>query len=251
MQQGQTGAGPAVSVIDAARALAAVLAHEIDPDLRVSVEPYTWHGETLADITLSWHGHAHHLQVSDSRLRILLRDPSILEHDMAGALLDLRREVAHGHDPAEHGAAETPHPPAPSPDEGHGSSSHDDHAGHAPAAPATHALAATIELPVYRPGMADPALAAPSTTDAESVTLAATEALARQIVAELEPHAEVACEDYLWHGERLLDIAVRLHGHEHRYQISAARAAIALRDHSILHHDLAGVVQELQREGHA
>ncbi len=75
-----------------------------------------------------------------------------------------------------------------------------------------------------------------------------TSELARHMIAEMNPDATVAFEEYRWHGDLVLDILISLHGHEHHYEISAARAALMLRDHEPLHHDLEGVVRDLGRE---
>lgn len=78
------------------------LAYEVDPWVRVSLTPYHWRGEDLLDIGLAWQGHEHHLQVSAARLELIEADPHMLEHDIAGAVGDMKREA---------GA----HPPAPAP----------------------------------------------------------------------------------------------------------------------------------------
>lgn len=75
------------------------------------------------------------------------------------------------------------------------------------------------------------------------------QALTLHILHEIAPGATATFEEYRWHGDTVLDIAVSLHGHTHHYEITADRCRVVLRDEHILEHDLVGVVDELQREG--
>lgn len=54
-------------VFERARPLILELAHEVDPAVRVTLQPYHWHGDDVLDIGLSLHGHEHHLQITAGR----------------------------------------------------------------------------------------------------------------------------------------------------------------------------------------
>ena len=83
---------------------------------------------------------------------------------------------------------------------------------------------------------------------ADREALQRTKELVRHLVAELEPQAAVSFQEYAWHGDLMLDVNVALHGHAHAYQVTADRARLFLRDHTMLHHDLEGIVADLRRE---
>jgi hypothetical protein len=242
-------------VIERARPLVLELVHEVDPAVQVTLHPYRWHGDVVLDIGLALGGHAHHLQVTAARMEILMRDPHMLEHDIEGAVADLRRETAHG------GGAGEPHSA--------GAAARVEHEtqGAAPATPpaeqraAEHAPAAPA--PLYEPpshveeyglqeshgshGSHGVAPATPSLppTPEERAVLDQTRTLAQQIVHHLDEHAETAFSEYRWHGDLVLDIGVSLHGHTHQLQVTVARAEIILRDPSMLEHDLEHVVHAL------
>jgi hypothetical protein len=82
----------------------------------------------------------------------------------------------------------------------------------------------------------------------DRITLDRSIDLVRHILAELDPAATAAFEEYHWHGELTLDVAISLHGHVHHYEVTAERAELFQRDHGMLHHDLEGVLIELRRE---
>lgn len=203
-------------VIERSRAMVLDLCRHVAPDLQVTLRPYRWHGDAVLDIGLSLGGHAHHLQVTAARMKILLADPHMLEHDIEGAVEELRRQAEHEAHEAVAPAAHAPAPPA--------AEAEDQGAASVPAAPVDAGVA---------PG--------------EEAVLEQTRDLARHIVTHLAPAAEVTFDEYVWHGDRVLDICVTLHGHEHRLQVSASRAAIILRDHGLLEHDLEEVVHALHR----
>lgn len=239
-------------VIERARPLVLELVHEVDPAVQVTLHPYRWHGDAVLDIGLALGGHAHHLQVTAARMEILMRDPHMLEHDIEGAVADLRRETAHGggHD-EPHAAATTArveHETQPS----------------APATPPTEQYAPehtpAIPSPAYEPpspvsdqehrgshgGHGQPPVAAAAApTPEEREVLDRARVLAQQIVHRLDEHAEVAFTEYRWHGDLVLDIGVSLHGQVHHLQVTAARAEIILRDPSMLEHDLEHVLHAL------
>ncbi|MFN8558414.1 MAG: hypothetical protein U0531_14075 [Dehalococcoidia bacterium] len=92
-----------------------------------------------------------------------------------------------------------------------------------------------------------PESAAETPADVREV-FARTRELARHIAAELDPEVRVSFDEYMWHGTPTMDIVLDRDGggHAHHYEITAGRAAITLRDHDILHHDLAGIVADLR-----
>jgi hypothetical protein len=227
------------------------LAHEVDPAVRVTLSPYRWHGEDMLDIGLALGHHEHHLQVSASRLEIIERDPHILEHDIEGAVHDMRSDMPVG--ATDEAGQDVPH-----------TTSDADH---------THARAATEEAVPDHDGdphathAASPAVAAPSsgehiTTDAslaasafdarieagDRAVLDQTTELVRELLHHLDHDATAVFEEYHWHGELTLDVAISLGGHVHHYEVTSERAALFLRDHEMLHHDLEGVMIELRRE---
>lgn len=79
------------------------LLEEIEPAATFKFEEYHWRGEMTLDIAVSLGGHLHHYEVSVERAKLFLRDPHMLEHDLEGVIIELRREVAGGaehHEPA-------------------------------------------------------------------------------------------------------------------------------------------------------
>jgi hypothetical protein len=223
-------------VIERARPMVLELVRHVDPAVQVTLHPYRWHGDAVLDIGLALGGHAHHLQVTAARMAILLRDPHMLEHDIAGAVADLRRETAHE---AEHGASHT------------AATARVEHALHpaAPAAPAPVHAATSPVLPdeahaAHGLGLPPAAPSAPPLPE-ERDMLDRARAMTRELVRHLDEHAEVAFSEYRWHGDLVLDIAVSLHGHTHHLQLTAARAAIILRDPAMLEHDLEHVLHTL------
>ncbi len=256
--------------IEASRGLVLRLAHEVDPEVRVTLEPYLWHGEPVLDIGL-WIGHhSHHLQVSSDRLEhVIWKDHHVLEHDIQGAVLDLRRELAAladgsdepevasqagldtaiTHDPVTafddpsyeasppavaSGLPVRAHEPEPV---GAGEIAAE---GHAIAPMVTRDTPDTGHLPRHDP--ADPL----DPKDRDLIERAIH--LVHHIMDEIEPRATVHYEEYHWHGELTLDIAISLEGHMHHYEVTVERAALFLRDHHMLEHDLEGVLTELHRE---
>jgi hypothetical protein len=69
-------------VLDRARALTQQIVHHLDEHAEVAFTEYRWHGDLVLDIGVSLHGHTHQLQVTVPRAEIILRDPSMLEHDL-------------------------------------------------------------------------------------------------------------------------------------------------------------------------
>jgi hypothetical protein len=97
-------------IIERAMPLVRDLAHHVDPALDVEMTPYRWHGDAVLDILLRWRGHEHHLEVSASRMRIIFKDPHLLEHDIEAVLTDMRREAhAATPDAALHETYDLPH----------------------------------------------------------------------------------------------------------------------------------------------
>jgi hypothetical protein len=222
-------------LIARARPLVLDLCRHVEPALQVTLRPYRWHGDAVLDIGLALGGHQHHLQVTASRMKILLDDPDMLEHDIEGAVEDLRRE-------AERGA---PHPPDEKP---HPSAAHAAAMPHPP--PEVHGGPPAVPTASEGSGVVAPA-ADQGVAPGEEAILEQTRDLVRHIVAELDHAAVVTFDEYRWHGDLVLDIAVSLHGHEHRLQVSASRAAIILRDHGLLEHDLEEVLHALHQAEHS
>lgn len=255
------------------------LAYEVDPWVRVTLTPYHWRGEDLLDIGLSWQGHEHHLQVSADRLELIEADPHMLEHDIAGAVSDMKQEAgAHPPAPApggeegadhEHGPghvhlnrrqrraqlraqaeAQAAPPPPPPPPALHG--------GHA--APATHTLPhdepahAHIARPTATPAepahddyaashTAGPAPdAPPALSEKDQRIYEGLTALVRELVHHIDPEAAVTFELYAWHGNPTVDVAIDRHGHIVHYEATLERAELFLDDHHMLEHDLEGVI---------
>ncbi|MBI2761837.1 MAG: hypothetical protein HYX51_10485 [Chloroflexi bacterium] len=252
--ESRTAGGPVRNAtIERVGPLVLHLAHEIDPAVQVTLSPYRWHGEDMLDIGLAFGHHEHHLQVSASRLEIIERDPHILEHDIEGAVHDMRSDLpASAADEAGqdvlHTTSDASHtiPPTPSAEArgvGHGS---DAHATHTAPPPVGVASPTVTHTPVDAPhvsGATDPRIEA-----SDRAVLDRTVELVRELLQHLDHDAAAVFEEYHWHGELTLDVAVSLGGHVHHYEVTAERAALFLRDHEMLHHDLEGVLIELRRE---
>lgn len=81
--------------------------------------------------------------------------------------------------------------------------------------------------------------------------------LARSIVGSLLPEASVRCEQFVWHGDRTLDIRVSFRGATRNTEVSASRARDILPDYvwkssngdledELLYHDLEELLNDLR-----
>ena len=285
------------AIVARARALVLELCREVDPEVKVTLSAYRWHGDLVLDILLqlpgkhgTGGGHDHHLEVTAERLEIVERDHEILKHDIEEAVHDLHRHHPAatneaGHDVHRHAAGaatagaqldpyEALRPKslrrrgAPRPAEP--GAVHEPSEEFPPALVTSEPPPAPVESRVAAPEMAGAPETAPdagpvgghptthrseaAASEARAIerrdreTLDRLMELTRHIVAELDPEAEVTFEEYLWHGELVLDILVSLHGNDHHLEVTASRASILLRDHEILHHDLEGMIGDIHRE---
>jgi hypothetical protein len=235
-------------LIERSRSLVLELCHEVDPAVQVTLHPYRWHGDAVLDIGLTLGGHEHHLQVTASRMKIVMQDPHMLEHDIEGAVEDLRRQGDAGVTSEEGAAVDHDAPAYQATSAAATAATETQGETAAPEAARAHPSAASGHHRV--PETADEAITAGSAGEAtpeEREVVDRTIDLARHIVGELDHAATVSFDEYRWHGDLVLDITVSLHGQDHHLQVSASRAAIILRDHDLLHHDLEEVVHALHR----
>lgn len=234
MQHHPGGSWPAdadPAAVERLRPLVLDLCRELDPAVQALLTPFHWPDGDMLDIALRLGGQVRHLELSGSQLALMEHNPDLLRQALTGVIADLHRAAAAVGDHTDVAAA----PALPDTDFFLSPAAEVVDIQHSPD---------VLHLPPATPVDDSQAAANPE----NRATLDQTIALTRHILAALDPEAAVSFDEYTWHGDLTLDIRVSLHGHDHHYEITAARARLVLRDHHMLEHDLEGVLQELRRE---
>lgn len=259
------------AILDRTLAVVLRVARHVDPTIRVTLTPIQSAAGVALDVGLGLDGLERLMRLSARQLAEVEHNPEPLLHEIESTVRAMRQQpdgeaLSAATLPAPHGSAEATgdeHPEAaPTPAaEALPHAGGDDHAPHAtPAAlhaeapgrtpvPGAVAHAPTVTRNEPRTGHTPRTDADASATVSreDELVLDRTEALARHQIEEIDGNATVAFEQYRWHGDLTLDIAVTLDHDTHRFQVSAPRARILLRAPDILHHDLAGIIGDMHR----